>query len=193
MYEYILGTVVDIYDDCLILENNGIGYKIYITSNAISKLKLKDYVKVYTYYNVREDGVFLFGFLSIEEKEMFELLLLVSKVGPKTALGILSALSYNDIKLAILNNNVELLCTAPGVGKKTASRIILELKDKIDDHIVVEDELFSADNNSLNEAISALLGLGYTKKEIDSVMLKIETKDLTTEEIIKIALRELCK
>ena len=124
---------------------------------------------------------------------MFELLLLVSKVGPKTALGILSALSYNDIKLAILNNNVELLCTAPGVGKKTASRIILELKDKVDDHVVIEDELFGEDDNSLNEAISALLGLGYTKKEIDRVMLKIETKGLTTEEIIKIALRELCK
>lgn len=193
MYEYILGNVVDIYDDCLILENNGIGYKIYIASNATLKLNLGDYVKVYTYYNVREDGIFLFGFLSKDEKEMFELLLLVSKIGPKTALGILSTLSYNEIKLAILNNNIELLCTAPGVGKKTASRIILELKDKVDVPNGIEEELYIEDNNALKEAISALQGLGYTNKEIDSSILKIETENLTTEEIIKIALRRLCK
>ena len=83
MYEYILGTVVDIYDDCLILENNGIGYKIYITSNAISKLKLKDYVKVYTYYNVREDGVFLFGFLSMKKRKCLSYYFWYQRLDPK--------------------------------------------------------------------------------------------------------------
>lgn len=193
MYEYIVGKVVDIYEDCLILQNNGIGYKIYTSKNLLSNLDNNSDAKIYTYMNVREDGIFLFGFSSKEEMEMFELLLLVSKVGPKTAIGILSTLSSNDIKLAILNNNVEVLCKAPGIGKKTANRIILELKDRIEDNINVDNDFDFLDDNCKEEAINALMVLGYTKKEIDRVMFKIDTEDLDTEEIIKMALKRLSK
>jgi len=193
MYEYITGKVVDVYDDYLIVENNGIGYKINTSKYSLSNLDLKKDVKIYTYLNVREDGMFLFGFSSKEEMEMFELLLLVSKIGPKTAIGVLSTLSYNDIKLAILNNDVKVLCKAPGIGKKTANRIILELKDRIDDNIIVSDSFDFLDDNCIEEAINALMVLGYTKKEIDRVMFKIDTEDLDTEEIIKIALKRLSK
>ncbi|WP_077367258.1 Holliday junction branch migration protein RuvA [Anaerosalibacter sp. Marseille-P3206] len=193
MYEYIIGKVVDVYEDCLIVENNNIGYKIYTSKYSLSNLDLKKDVKIYTYLNVREDGIFLFGFSSKEEMEMFELLLLVSKIGPKTAIGVLSTLSYNDIKLAILNNDVKVLCKAPGIGKKTANRIILELKDRIDDNIAVDNSFNFLDDNCIEEAINALMVLGYTKKEIDRVLFKIDTEDLDTEEIIKSALKRLSK
>lgn len=194
MYEYIIGNVVNVYEDYLVIENNGIGYKIYSTKNLLSKLDKSSDIKIYTYLDVREDEMLLFGFSSKEEKEMFELLLLVSKVGPKTAVGVLSTLSSKDIKLAILSNNVEVLCKAPGIGKKTANRIILELKDRIDDTIDSSSEFdLKYDDNCMEEAIRALTVLGYTKREIDSVMFKIDTKELDTEEIIKVALKKLSK
>lgn len=194
MYEYIIGKVVNVYEDYLVIENNGIGYKIYSTNNLISKLDKSNDIKIYTYLDVREDEMLLFGFSSKEEKEMFELLLLVSKVGPKTAIGVLSTLSLKDIKLAILSNNVAVLCKAPGIGKKTANRIILELKDRINDTVDESSEFdLKYDDNCMDEAIRALTVLGYTKKEIDNVMFKIDTKELDTEDIIKVALKKLSK
>lgn len=193
MYEYIIGKVVDVYEDYLVVENNGIGYKIYSTKNLLSNLARDCDVKIYTYMDVKEDAILLFGFSSKEEKKMFELLLLVSKVGPKTAVGVLSTLSSKDIKLAILSSNVEVLCKAPGIGKKTANRIILELKDRIDDTINSDSEFDFIDDSCMEEAIGALMVLGYTKKEIDRVILKMDMDNLDTEEIIKIALQKLSK
>ncbi|WP_416198140.1 MAG: Holliday junction branch migration protein RuvA [Sporanaerobacter sp.] len=193
MYDYIIGEIVEIREDYLVLDNNGIGYKIYTSKNSLSNLVDKERVKVYIYFNLREDGIFLYGFLTKEELSMFELLLLVSKIGPKIGIGILSTLSTNEIKLAILNNDVDSLCKAPGIGKKTANRIILELKDRIDDNINIDDTLDFVDNSDIDEAINALVALGYTKKEVDEVLCKIDIKDLTTEDIIKAVLKRMSK
>lgn len=193
MYDYIIGEIVEIGEDYLVLDNNGIGYKIYTSRNSLSNLVDKERVKVYIYFNLREDGIFLYGFLTKEELSMFELLLLVSKIGPKIGIGILSTLSTNEIKLAILNNDVDSLCKAPGIGKKTANRIILELKDRIDDNINIDDTLDFVDNSDIDEAINALVALGYTKKEVDEVLCKIDIKDLTTEDIIKAVLKRMSK
>lgn len=194
MFEYIIGKLVDEKEDYIVLENGGIGYKIYTPKNSLSNLDLsRDNTKIYTYFNVREDGVFLYGFSSYDELNMFKLLLLVSKIGPKIALGILSALSINDIKLAILNNRSDILCEAPGIGKKTASRIILELKDRIDQNIDVDNKFDIVEDNNIDEAINGLISLGYTRKETDNILSKIDLDGLKTEDIIKTALKKLSK
>lgn len=194
MYEYIIGNIMEIQEDYLVLENNGIGYKIYISNNSLSNIDNRENVKIYTYFNMRDDGIFLYGFATREELDIFELLLLVSKIGPKIAMGILSVLTPNDIKLGIINNNIEILCKAPGIGKKTASRIILELKDRIDENVVVDDSLnITMEDDSVIEATNALMGLEYTKSEIDKALAKVDITGLTTEEIIRIALKNMSK
>ncbi|MBW4828573.1 MAG: Holliday junction branch migration protein RuvA [Clostridiaceae bacterium] len=194
MYEYIIGNIMEIQEDYLVLENSGIGYKIYVSNNSLSNIDNRENVKIYTYFNMRDDGIFLYGFATREELDMFELLLLVSKIGPKIAMGILSVLTPNDIKLGIINNNIEILCKAPGIGKKTASRIILELKDRIDENIVVDDNFnITIEDDSIVEATNALMGLEYTKSEIDKTLDKVDITGLTTEEIIRIALKNMSK
>ena len=176
MYEYIRGKIVGIKEEYIVLENNDIGYKIYTSQNSISKLGLNEVCTMYIYFNLREDGVFLYGFISEEELEMFNLLLLVSKIGPKIALGTLSTLTPNQIKAAIVNNDLDTLCTVSGIGSKTAGRIVLELKDRIGDVIIVEDANIE-DNNDVNTAIHALMSLGYTRGEITKAIRKIDTKN----------------
>ncbi len=149
---------------------------------------------MFTQLHVRDDGLFLFGFTTEEEMEMFRLLLLVSKIGPKVGIGVLSALTPIQIKIAIINKDIETLCKAPGVGKKTAERIILELKDRIDTNISMDDndgEVASLNNS--NEAIQALMTLGYAKYEIDKVIRKIDISNMTIEDIIKVVLNNLSK
>ncbi len=193
MYRYIKGTLEEIGESYVVIENNDIGYLINTSQNSINILK-KDskYCKIYTHLNVREDEISLYGFSTQEELDMFHLLLLVSKIGPRVALGVLSAITTTDIKLAIVNNDAESLTKAPGIGKKTASRMILELKDKIGDNINMS-QIVDFDNNINDdyEVIEALLSLGYTKKEIMEVLNKINTKGLQTKDIIKNALKLL--
>ncbi|MCR2042518.1 Holliday junction branch migration protein RuvA [Anaerosalibacter massiliensis] len=194
MYEYIIGDVVNIQEDYLVLDNNGIGYKIYASKNSLSHISERENVKMYTYFNLRDDGIFLYGFGTREELDMFQLLLLVSKIGPKIAMGILSVLKPNDIKVAIMNNDTKLLCKAPGIGKKTAGRIVLELKDRIDQNIDIEDSLnIVEENGNVKEAIDALMSLEYTKGEIDKALDRIDISGLTTEEIIKLVLKNMFK
>ena len=193
MYRYIKGTLEEIGESYVVIENNDIGYLINTSQNSINLLK-KDskYCKIYTHLNVREDEISLYGFSTQEELDMFHLLLLVSKIGPRVALGVLSAITTTDIKLAIINNDADSLTKAPGIGKKTASRMILELKDKIGDNINMSQIVdFSNNINDDYEAVEALLSLGYTKKEIMEVLNKINTKSLQTEDIIKNALKLL--
>lgn len=149
MYDYILGSVVSIKEDYAVIDNNGIGYRIYSSSNSLKDLKINEKVTMYIYFNLREDGIFLYGFTTDEELNMFSLLLLVSKVGPKVGLNILSTLTVNQIKSAIVHNDLNILCNAPGVGKKTASRIVLELKDRIDDDGIMDVE-YTGDKGSRN-------------------------------------------
>lgn len=195
MFEFIIGDIVNIKDDYLILQNNGIGYKIFTSTNTMSKVEIgkKDQM-LYTQLHVREDGLFLFGFSSEEEMEMFKLLLLVTKVGPKVGIGVLSTLTPNMIKLAILNKDINMLCKAPGIGKKTAERIILELKDRIDKNIEIINE--SSEDESLNkhqEAIEALMSLGYTRIEIEKAIRNLDTTNMDIEVIIKETLKKLSK
>ena len=195
MYEFIIGDIVNIKEDYIVLQNNQIGYKIFTSTNSMMNLEIgmKD-AMIYTYLNLREDGVFLYGFTSEEEMEMYRLLLLVSRVGPKVALGILSVYTSNQIKIAILSRDVETLCKAPGIGKKTAERILLELKDRIDKDEVFADEGTNLSiSNNYHEAINGLMSLGYRRVEVEKIVRTIDTNNMDVEEIIRTALRKLSK
>lgn len=193
MYDYILGSVVSIKEDYAVIDNNGIGYRIYSSSNSLKDLKINEKVTMYIYFNLREDGIFLYGFTTDEELNMFSLLLLVSKVGPKVGLNILSTLTVNQIKSAIVHNDLNILCNAPGVGKKTASRIVLELKDRIDDDGIMDVEYTGDKGDEVEIAINGIMTLGYSKNEIFRVLKKMNTDKMTAEDIIKGALRRLSK
>ncbi len=185
---------MDIKEDCIVLENNGIGYKIFTSKNSIGKLNLNQNIKMYTYFNLREDGIYLYGFTTEEELNIFNKLLLVSKIGPKVGLNVLSTLTPSQIKSAIINDDTSILCTAPGgVGKKTAGRIILELKDRIDD-IEISEDVETIDNSSdIETAVNGLISLGYTRNEIQWVLSEIDTSDMNTEDIIREVLKRLSK
>lgn len=195
MFEFLIGDIVNINEDYIVLQNNGIGYKVFTSSNSIMKTQIgKKNQMLYTQLHVREDGLFLFGFTTEEEMEMFRLLLLVSKIGPKIGTGILSSLTPVQIKIAIINKDIEALCKAPGVGKKTAERIILELKDRIDINISKDEKgVDVVSNNGYNEAIEALMTLGYTRFEIEKSMRTIEIDNMEIEDIIRVVLNKLSK
>ncbi|MFA5577544.1 MAG: Holliday junction branch migration protein RuvA [Tissierellaceae bacterium] len=194
MFEFIIGDVVAIREDYFVLQNNNIGYKVFTSINSMLKLELgMKNAMIFTYLNVREDGIYLYGFTTEEEIHMFKLLQLVSKVGPKVALGILSTLSPVQIKTAILNKQIESLCKAPGIGKKTAERIILELKDRIDKDIDIEIDLDEQTTSTYPEAVNGLMTLGYSRIEIDKAIRNIDISNQNVEEIIREALKRLSK
>ena len=193
MYEYIIGKVVSVKEDYIVLDNNGIGYRVYTSKNSLMNLKLDEDITMYIYYNLREDGVYLYGFTKEEELNMFNLLLLVSKVGPKVGLNILSTLTPNQIKLAILKNDANILCNAPGVGKKIASRIILELKDRVSQEEILEDEDIRIDDDEVEIAIHGIMSLGYSRNEVLKVVNKMDTSKMVTEDIIREVLKRLSK
>ncbi|MDR7856437.1 Holliday junction branch migration protein RuvA [Tissierella sp.] len=195
MFEFIIGDIMTIRDDYIVLQNNGIGYKIFTSTNSIVKLELgMKGVLIYVNLNVREDGLFLYGFVSEEEIDMFKLLQLVSKVGPKVALGILSTLTPNQIKLAILTRDIDSLSKAPGIGKKTAERLILELKDRIDIDVNIEEDCIDDINpNEYIEAINGLMSLGYTRIEVEKAIKNLDLSKLKIEDIIREALKKLSK
>lgn len=195
LFEFIIGDIVDIKEDYIVLQNNNIGYKIFTSTNSMMNLEIgAKSAMIYTYLNVRDDGVFLYGFTSEEEMEMYKLLLLVSRVGPKVALGILSTFTSNQIKVAILSRDIETLCKAPGIGKKTAERILLELKDRIDkDEVVAEEGTDLSISNNYHEAINGLMSLGYRRIEIEKIIRTIDTNNMDVEEIIRKILQKLSK
>lgn len=194
MIEFIIGDIVDIKEDFTIIQNNNIGYKIFSSSTSLRDLEIgKKNQMIYTQLNVREDGLFLFGFITEEEMEMFNLLLRVSKIGPKIGIGVLSALNPNQLKLAIMNKDIPTLCKAPGIGKKTAERIVLELKDRIDINIDFEIENINVINNDYDESIEALISLGYSRFEVERSIRNLDIKNMQVEEIIRNALKKLSK
>ncbi len=195
MFEFIIGDVVSIKEDYIVLQNNGIGYKIFTSTNSMIQLELgMRNAMIFTYLNVREDGLFLYGFTSEEEINMFRLLQMVSKIGPKSALGILSTLTPNQIKVAVIKKELDILCKAPGIGKKTAERMVLELKDRIDKNIeVVEDNISGIKPNDYHEAIDGLMSLGYTRLEIEKIIRTMDISKMKIEDIIREALRKLSK
>ena len=196
MFEYLKGTVVDIVADKIIMEVSGIGYRINSTTNSISRITKGEYATIYTHLVVREDELSLYGFASMEELSMFQLLLSVTKIGPKVASAILSTHTPGKLGVYILNKDVRLISKAPGVGKKTAERIILELKDKVDKfNIGYEYELYNEEDmySDDKEIVEALMALGYNKIEAEKAVQAVKHEDLATEDILKNALRFLGK
>ena len=197
MYEYIKGQFIGINKDYVIIENNKIGYKIFTSGATMAELpKIGEEIMLYLEQIVREDFIGLYGFAYKEELEMFKLLIGISGVGAKAALSLLSISRVNNLKYAIITEDEKHICRAPGIGKKTAGRIILELKDKLKKEDMVINEMADhslIDNEAsinLNEALSALLSLGYSEKEAEGA-LKKASKEESLENIIKSCLKIL--
>lgn len=194
MISYIIGQIRAINEDNFVIENNSMGYIIFSSLTTLANIEINNEYKIYTSMQVREDDISLFGFISRDELEMFLHLTSVSTIGPKTALGILSSLSVNEIKNAILNNDINKLTVAKGIGKKSASRIILELVDKVKkmNFVPIEkSEDVSVVNEDFDVAKEALLNLGYQKNDIDRVLLELKDSELSLEELIKESLKRL--
>jgi len=189
MISYIQGTVSKIDEELIIVETNNIGYGIFTSLNTIDSINLNEEIKVHTHLYVREDKINLFGFLTEEELDMFEKLIKISGVGPKAAIAILSISKVKTLKREIANENINYLKKASGIGKKTAGKIILELKDKMD--VIFEDddglEIDSSISGSFVE--NALIQLGFNKMEIRKALSKIKSEGKQEEEIIKEALK----
>ena len=198
MYAYISGKIADKANNYVVIDTGGMGYKIFMSPSVIEKLPdVGEFQKIHTYYYVREDVISLYGFLTNEELRMFELLLSVSGIGAKSAIQILSSITPSSFALAVISNDVSKIVKIPGIGNKTAARIILELKDKlkteqaISKNEQVKEAIHESEKDT--EAVVALQVLGYTRKEIEKALEKFETQNLTVEEIIKKALSILGK
>lgn len=196
MISYIKGTLAHRGESYIILENGGIGYQIFVSAGFLSRMPdAGKEIKIFTYMSVKEDGISLFGFSSKEEQEMFLKLLTVGGVGPKGALGFLSQLTPQEIVMAILSADAKTLSKAPGVGKKTAQRVILELKDKCttEDAIAVPMEMVDGDavGGAKFEAIEALTALGYSRSEAAKAVGMVAAEGMTTENILKAALKKM--
>ncbi len=195
MIAYIIGDVRSISEEDFVLENNQMGYLIKSSLSTLALLELNNEYKIYTSLQVREDDMSLYGFYSKEELEMFLLLTSVSSIGPKNAIGILSSMGVNDIKLAIINSDIDKLTIAKGIGKKTASRIILELMDKVK-KMPIEDntspsKVITYNNEDFDVAKEALVNLGYAQNDINNVLLELKDMDLSLEELVKESLKRL--
>lgn len=200
MISYLKGILKYIFQDTIIIEVNNVGYQIFVSSHTLTQLpKGGNIIEIYTHMNVREDNISLFGFLTINELDCFNMLINVSGIGPKVALGILSTLRPQDINKAIIIEDINLLTKAPGIGKKTAQRIILELKDKLkinstfnyDDNL---EQYYEASSNSVKqEAIEALIALGYSQIDATNSVINVYNENLKLEELIKLSLKRLSK
>jgi holliday junction DNA helicase ruvA len=194
MFSYIKGILEVKNLNYVVIDVNGIGFKIFMSESAIQRLEeTGNTVKIYTHMNVKEDDLSLYGFITNEELRMFELLIGVSGVGAKSAISMLSSITPSKFALAVISNDVKTLTKIPGIGPKSAQRIILELKDKLKTEEAIQTNSIElktsiVENNKLEEAVQALKVLGYTRQEIESVLAKIEVNTLTVEDIIRKAL-----
>ena len=200
MISYITGALTEIEEDMVIIESNGIGYGIYVPSSIMPYLPAPgEKIKLYTYLYVREDAFALYGFKEKEDLKIFRLLLGVSGIGPKGALGILSAITPDELRFAILAEDIKTISKAPGIGLKTAKKMILELKDKMDlkedfmldkgDKIENRTERINQ-HDKRNEAVMALTALGYSGTDALKAVKKVDmTEDMTVEQLLKKALK----
>lgn len=201
MFYYLNGTVAHIEPYLAVIDCNGVGYACRTTTYTLSALKQGERGKLFTYLNVREDAVELYGFATAEELRMFQQLISVSGVGPKAALSILSASTPANLALSIITGDEKALTCAPGIGKKIAQRVILELKDKLakGQTINAAGEAYGGTGvtvipeNKLSEATAALAVLGYSQGEINLALKGIDLDSLTLEQIIKEALKKMVK
>ena len=206
MIHFIKGQLDTVSEQKIVVENQGMGYEILVPASVLSKLPAIGMdVKIYIYMHVREDALQLYGFTTKEEKEMFQLLITVNGIGPKGALGILSIMDVDALRFAILSEDAKSISKAPGIGGKTASKLILELKDKVDFEEAVDTMLTKGENAvagvsvpaedvgyRANDAIQALVALGYSSTEAVKAVKKVDLiQDMTTEEILKSSLKYL--
>lgn len=205
MISYVKGPLVEVSGDRIVIETGNVGLEIRVPLSLLDELpKTGEQIKVYTYFQVREDAMSLYGFLHRQDREMFQQLLGVNGVGPKGALGILSALRPDDLRMAIISGDAKAISRAPGIGTKTAQRVILDLKDKVSPEDLfssLEEEgldpagaSLSADvrGDAAKEAIQALVALGYSNLEAARAVRKTEvTEDMTAEDVLKASLRHL--
>lgn len=205
MYAYIKGTLEEITEDAVIVEAGGIGYNIKVSATTVELLPgIGSEVKIYTYTLVREDAFLLYGFLTRDDLEIFKKLITVSGIGPKGGLAILSVMSADALRFAVMAGDAKAIAKAPGIGAKTAERVILDLRDKIS----LEDTLRgigspadaagqaaasgSGDNLMKREAIEALVALGYSASDATAAVKKVEVgEDATSESILKLALKHM--
>jgi len=197
MYAYIYGEIIEIEPENIVIECNHIGYNIHIAPGMLPKFpSIGQMARVFTYTSVREDAFWLYGFPTKEELSLFKQLITVSGIGPKAAMGILSVMDVDTIRLAVISQDAKMIAKAPGVGAKSASRIVLELKDKIKPEDVigkpVNEEEDSVVATLRQEATEALVSLGYTVSDAYKVLQKLDiNEDTRVEDVIKMALRQI--
>ena len=194
MIAYIKGVVAEIWEDRIILESQNMGYNIFMPMASVdTALHTGEEAKIYTYLNVREDAMQLFGFLTKDDLNTFKLLLSVNGIGPKAALGVLSGLSADELRFAVLADDVKTISKAPGIGKKTAQKLILELKDKLDLQEAFQLKTQHVQETGMRkEAVEALTALGYSGADALRAVKKVElTADMNVEALLKAALKNM--
>lgn len=198
MIAFVNGTIESIFANQVFIDCNGVGYRVIVAPSAISRLTLNEKAKLYTYTSVKEDGITLYGFLTIDDWEMFHMLISVSGVGPKVAQGMLSVSNPSQLLLYIATEDADMLSKAPGVGKKLAQRIAMELKDKVKKASSFESSVFNPQQNLEKmsdgvrpDAIDALLTLGYSRSEAVSAVMEIDADGLSVETLVKLALKKM--
>ena len=203
MISFLKGELCEIRENCIVVEVNGVGYEIFTPMSTINGLPaIGSMVKIHTYMYVREDILNLYGFLTPDDLYVFKLLITVNGIGPKGALGILSIMTANDLRFAVLSDDAKAISKAPGVGSKTASKLILELKDKLKledafelrmkQSIDAMNGLTGDDNDIRNEAIQALIALGYSNTEATKAVHAVDVKaGMDSEAILKASLKHL--
>lgn len=192
MIGYLTGKIISSKPTQILLDVNGVGYLVNISISTFEKISDKDTVSLFIHTSVKEDSITLFGFYSQSEKEMFELLISISGIGPKVSLGILSGIAVDDLKDAIANGNVSRLIAIPGIGRKTAERVVLELRNKVD---TIKSDGMIKETSAKEEAISALSTLGYQRQVAEKAVrdLLSENPNYSLEELIRKALAGLNK
>lgn len=207
MFYYISGKLTYLDPAFAVIDACGVGYKLSISQTTFSQLSHKagdisnDITKLFTYMAVREDGIELYGFNTVEELDAYKLLITVSGVGPKAAIAILSQLTPHRLTIAILNDDKKSISQANGIGPKTAARIILELKDKLakvtfaddGDDLISEIQSTSENSNNRSDALEALISLGYSRSEANNALKSIDTANLELDDIIRLALKKMMK
>jgi len=204
LISYLKGELTEINESYIVIEVGNIGYEVALPASSIMELPPRgSAVKIYTYMHVREDAIGLFGFLTKDDMEMFRLLITVNGIGPRTALGILSAITADELRFAILAEDVKKISKAPGIGNKTASKMILELKDKIKLEDAFEKQLINKETKKSNgntnrilglrdEAIQALTVLGYSSSDAFKIVSGIDIEeDMQVEDILKLSLKRM--
>jgi holliday junction DNA helicase RuvA len=192
MIAYLKGKIINKNTNFIIINTNDIGYKIFVGEQILYKYNSGDQIEVFTYQHIREDTLDLYGFLTQDELNLFEKLISISGVGPKTGLGAFAVASVSDIKSAIVNGDSSILKKVSGIGGKTADRIVLELKNKLDGIVGVNIKS-SEDLNTHSDAIEALIGLGYSNNQAKEALEQVDKNIKDISEKIKIALKYLGK